>query len=87
MSVTKKELEEAVESMVNIAATLEKRIESGVRRLELALVMQNLMVMQLDGGLEVGKDTMALYMGALKGSKKTFDAFRKHVTEKYFGAD
>ena len=87
MSATKTQLDEAVEAMVNIAATLEKRIENGVRRLELALVMQNLMVMQLDGALDVGKDTMALYLAAMAGTKKAFDAFRKHVTERYFGAD
>ena len=84
MSATKKELEEAVGALVNIVETFEKRLESGVRRLELALLMQNLMVMQLDGSLEVGKDTMQVYLDALGGTKKAFNAFVKHVKEKYF---
>jgi len=73
MSETSKLLEDLV-----------KKVETALRRRELALVMQNLMVMQLDGSLEVGRDTTSLYLNALSGSKKGFNAFVKHVKEKYF---
>ena len=80
-------MEALLEGLANAIETFVKRVDPAVRRLELALVMQNLMVMQLDGVLEVGKDTMGLYLNALGGSTRSFNAFVRHVKEKYFRKD
>ncbi len=87
MSPTKAELEEAVTSVINILDTFEKRMEKGLRRLEVAMIMQNLMVMQLDGAFEVGKGTMQFYMDALSGSNEAIAAFMEHVKETYRRSD
>lgn len=60
------------------------RLEKAVKQLELSTVMSSLMVMQLDGAIEVSRETMRLYLGALEGGKKKLNAFRKHVLGKYF---
>jgi len=63
---------------------LVQRLEKIGRRQEVGVVMQHLMVLQLDGTVEISNETMRLYVEALKGSVKSVDAFQKHVMEQYF---
>ena len=63
---------------------LAQRLERASRQLEVSVVMQNLMVLQLDGEVEISNETMRLYLGAVEGSSKKVEAFRKHVMERYF---
>ncbi|MBA7595661.1 hypothetical protein ES703_02626 [subsurface metagenome] len=61
-----------------------KRFETVGRHLEVGLVLQHLMILQLDGRLEVSNNTMRLYIEAMAGSTKEIKAFRKHVVETYY---
>lgn len=61
--------------------------ERAARMMNVGVAMQQLMVLQLDGKLEVSDDTMNLYLVAMEGSKKGIDAFRKHLQARYFSRD
>ena len=61
-----------------------KRVEKAGRQLEVGVVMMHLMVLQLDGRVEISDETMRLYLDALGGAVKKVDTFRKHVVERYF---
>ena len=79
----KKELE-ILTDMVEILTNLVKRFETVGRRQEVGVVMQHLMVLQLDGRVEISKETMRFYLDALGGTIDQADAFRKHCVAEYF---
>lgn len=63
---------------------LVQRLEKVGRRLEVGVVMSHLMVLQLDGLVEVSNETMRLYRDALSGTIKKVTAFQTHCVERYF---
>ena len=65
---------------------LTERLEKATKQLEVSTVMQNLMVMQLDGRLVVADETMLLYIEAITSVAKRKNAFLKHVFKKYFSS-
>jgi len=67
-----------------VMTKLVQRLEKVGRRQEVELVMMHLMVLQLDGQVEISKETMQLYIEALGGAIKKVDVFRKHCVERYF---
>jgi len=67
-----------------ILITLVKRLEKLERQQEVGVLMQHLMVLQLDGQVEISNETMRLYIDALEGTIKKVEAFQKHVVERYF---
>jgi len=67
-----------------VLTKLVQRLEKVGRRQEVGLVMLHLMVLQLDGSVEISNDTMRLYLDALGGAIKKVDVFRKHCVERYF---
>jgi len=73
-----------LEKVLKASKNLVKRLEKVGRDLEVGLVLQHLMILQLDGRLEVSNDTMRRYIEAMSGSVKEIGAFRKHVVETYY---
>ncbi len=73
-----------LEKVLKASKNLVKRLENVGRHLEVGLVLQHLMILQLDGRLEVSKETMRRYIDAMDGSVKEIEAFRKHVVETYY---
>jgi len=69
---------------LEILTDLVKRLEKVGLRQEVGAVMQHLMVLQLDGQVEISKETMRFYLDALGGSVKKVNAFRKHCVAEYF---
>ncbi len=69
--------------MDKVLTKLVQRLEKVGRRQEMGVIMQYLMVLQLDGRVEISNETMRLYIDALGGTIKKVDAFRKHCVEKY----
>lgn len=61
-----------------------RRFEKVGRQQAVGIIMMQLMVLQLDGQVEISNDTMRLYLDALEGTVKKVDAFRKHCVERYF---
>lgn len=68
-----------------ILTRMTQRLEKVSRQLEVGAVLQHLLVLQLDGKVEISNETMRLYLDALGGTVKKVDAFRRHVVERYFG--
>lgn len=60
------------------------RLEKAVKQLEISVVMSQLMVMQLDGSIEISRETMKLYLDALTGGKRKLTSFRRHIINQYF---
>ena len=67
-----------------VLTKLIQRLEKVGRRQEVGVVMTHLMVLQLDGEVEISKETMRFYLDALGGSIKKVTAFRNHCVERYF---
>ena len=68
-----------------VLTKLVPRLEKVGRRQEVGVVMMHLMVLQLDGEVEISKETMLFYRDALQeGSIKKVEAFRNHCAERYF---
>ncbi len=67
-----------------ILKNLVRRLEKVGRQLEISVIMEHLMVLQLDGRLEISNETMRLYLAALTGSAKKVEVFQKHVVEQYY---
>ena len=67
-----------------VLVKLVQRLEKVGRQQEIGVLMMHLMVLQLDGEVEISNETMRLYTEALKGTAKSVDAFQKHVMERYF---
>ena len=67
-----------------VMTKLVQRLERVGRRQEVGVVMTHLMVLQLDGEVEISKETMRFYLDALGGSIKKVDAFRTHCVKEYF---
>jgi len=67
-----------------VLTKLVKRLEKVGLRQEVGVVMQHLMVLQLDGQVEISNETMRFYLDALGGSVKKVNAFRKHCVTEYF---
>lgn len=61
-----------------------KRLEKVGRQQEVGITMMHLMVLQLDGRVEVSNETMTHYLEAMAGTVKKVNAFRKHIMESYF---
>ena len=77
-------MEKRFEELLNTLEALLKRFEKALTRQEIAQLMENLMVLQLDARLKVGEDTLKFYLEALSGEKRKVAAFRRHVMERYF---
>jgi len=73
----KSELEKVLTKLV-------KRLEKVGRQQEVTVLMMHLMTQQLDGDIEVSKETMRFYLEAVGGAVKKVEAFRKHCVERYF---
>ena len=69
-----------------VLTKLVQRLERAGRRQEVGVVMMHLMVLQLDGRLEISNETMKLYIDALSGSVKKVEAFQKHIIEQYYSS-
>lgn len=67
-----------------ILTKLVKRLEKVGRQQEVTVLMMHLMTRQLDGDIEVSKETMRFYLDAVSGAVKKVEAFRKHCVEVYF---
>lgn len=67
-----------------VLTKLVKRLEKLGRQQEVEIVMMHLMVLQLDGQVEISNETMRLYLDGLEGTIKKVEAFQKHVVERYF---
>ena len=67
-----------------VLTRLVKRLEKVGRQQEVTVLMMHLMTLQLDGEIEVSKETMRFYLEAVSGTVKKVEAFRKHCVERYF---
>ena len=67
-----------------VLTRLVKRLEKVGRQQEVTVLMMHLMTLQLDGEIEVSKETMRFYLEAVSGTVKKVEAFRKHCVEVYF---
>ncbi len=61
-----------------------KRFEKVGRQQSVGIIMMTLMVLQLDGRVEISNETMLLYMDALGGEVKKVNAFSDHCMKQYF---
>jgi len=61
------------------ASKLLDLLEGVVNQLGIGVTMLQLMVLQLDGRVEISNETMRLYVEALSGGKRALSNFRKHV--------
>ena len=73
-----------ISELEKVLTRLVKRLEKVGRQQEVTVLMMHLMTLQLDGEIEVSKETMRFYLEAVSGTVKKVEAFRKHCVEVYF---